>query len=169
MREVTMKLTKLGIIFFALSVFASPAWSLSSDKNKPVEVEADSFNLDDAKKITVYSGNVIITQGSMEIMANKVTIYGARGATDKVVATGHPVKFKQQPDGNQQLIRGEAKRFEYLVSKDTLILINQATLWQGGSTFASDRIVYDSKRSIVKAGDKKSGSKRVKITLQPTQ
>ncbi|MEH6504428.1 MAG: lipopolysaccharide transport periplasmic protein LptA [Cycloclasticus sp.] len=164
-----MKLNKMKIAFMALFLFSSPLWALSSDKQKPVEVEADSFNLDDAKKITVYSGNVIITQGSMEIMADKVTIHGARGTTEKVIATGHPVKFKQQPDGSQSPIRGEARRFEYLVSKDTLVLINQATLWQDGSTFASDRIVYDSKRSIVKAGDKETGGKRVKITLQPAQ
>ncbi|HIF17667.1 MAG TPA: lipopolysaccharide transport periplasmic protein LptA [Cycloclasticus sp.] len=166
-----MKLIKcnIALITLALMAFSSPIWALSSDKQKPVEVEADSFNLDDSKKITVYSGNVIITQGSMEIMADKVTIYGARGTTDKVIAIGKPVKFKQQPDGNQALTRGEAKRFEYLVSKDTLILVDKATLWQGGNTFSSDRIVYDSKRSIVKAGDKKSGSKRVKIILQPAK
>lgn len=150
-------------------VSSSPIWALSSDKQKPIEVEADSFNLDDAKKITVYSGNVIMTQGSMEIMADNVTIYDARGTTDKIIAIGKPVKFKQQPDDNQGLIRGEAKRFEYLVSKNTLVLINKATLWQSGNTFSSDRITYDSKHSIVKAGDKKSGSKRVKITLQPAK
>ncbi len=166
-----MQLTKLNIVFIVLTlmVSSSPIWALSSDKQKPIEVEADSFNLDDAKKITVYSGNVIMTQGSMEIMADNVTIYGARGTTDKIIAIGKPVKFKQQPDDNQGLIRGEAKRFEYLVSKNTLVLINKATLWQSGNTFSSDRITYDSKRSIVKAGDKKSGSKRVKITLQPAK
>jgi lipopolysaccharide export system protein LptA len=166
-----MQLTKLNIVFIVLTlmVSSSPIWALSSDKQKPIEVEADSFNLDDAKKITVYSGNVIMTQGSMEIMADNVTIYGARGTTDKIIAIGKPVKFKQQPDDNQGLIRGEAKRFEYLVSKNTLVLINKATLWQSGNTFSSDRITYDSKRSIVKAGDKKSDSKRVKITLQPAK
>lgn len=164
-----MKSNNAAITLIALCLFSSPLWALSSDKDKPVEVEADSFNLDDAKKVTIYSGNVIITQGSMEIMADKMTIYGARGTTDKVIATGNPVKFKQQPDGKQGLIRGEAQRFEYLVSKDTLVLINKATLWQNGSTFSSDRITYDSKRSIVKAGDKNSTSKRVKITLQPAK
>ena len=166
-----MKLINWKTVFFAfiLISLSTPLWALSSDKQKPVEVEADSFNLDDAKKITVYSGNVIITQGSMEIMAEKVTIYGARGTTDKVIAIGNPVKFKQQPDGSQGLIRGEANRFDYLVTRDTLILIDKATLWQDGSTFTSDRIEYDSKRSVIKAGDKKSGSKRVKITLEPAK
>ena len=164
-----MKSTNLTITFIALCVFSSPLWALSSDKDKPVEVEADSFNLDDAKKVTTYSGNVIITQGSMEIMADNMSIYSTRGATDKVIATGNPVKFKQQPDGKQGLIRGEAQRFEYLVSKSILVLTNKATLWQSGTTFSSDRITYDSKRSIVKAGDKSSASKRVKIILQPAK
>lgn len=166
-----MKSIKLKIAFITLALisFSAPLWALSTDKQKPVEVEADSFNLDDAKKVTVYSGNVIITQGSMEIMADKVTIYGVRGTTDKVIAVGNPVKFKQQPDAKQGLIRGEAKRFNYLVTKDTLVLLDKATLWQNGNTFASDRIEYDSKRSIVKAGDKKNGSTRVKITLEPAK
>lgn len=166
-----MKSINLNFAFITLTLMFSsaPLWALSSDKQKPVEVEADSFNLDDAKKVTVYSGNVIITQGSMEIMADKVTIYGVRGTTDKVIATGKPVKFKQQPDGDQGLIRGEANRFNYFVTKDTLVLIDKATLWQSGNTFESDQIEYDSKRSVVKAGDKKTGLKRVKITLEPAK
>ncbi|MBV1912057.1 MAG: lipopolysaccharide transport periplasmic protein LptA [Cycloclasticus sp.] len=160
---------KFAFITLTLMFSSAPLWALSSDKQKPVEVEADSFNLDDAKKVTVYSGNVIITQGSMKIMADKVTIYGVRGTTDKVIAIGKPVKFKQQPDGNQGLIRGEANRFNYFVTKDTLVLIDKATLWQNGNTFKSDQIEYDSKRSVVKAGDKKTGSKRVKITLEPAK
>jgi len=164
-----MTLTKFNILFFTLALFTSPLWALSSDKTKPVEVEADSFHLDDAKEVTIYSGNVIIIQGSMEILADEITVHGARGTTNKVVAVGNPVKFKQQPDGNQNLIRGEAKRFEYRVTRDILILTNNATLWQGGNTFSSNQIVYDSKRSIVKAGDKRSGSKRVKITLKPSK
>lgn len=164
-----MRLNKTYICLFILVLASPTAWALKSDKSKPVEVEADNFNLDETKQLTVYSGNVIITQGSMEIKANEVTIYGSRGNTDKVIAIGNPVKFKQQPDGKQGLIRGQAQRFEYLVNKDTLILINKATLWQTGNTFSSDRIIYDSKRSLVKAGDNTSGSKRVKITLQPAK
>ena len=83
-----MKSTKQTLLFLTLTLISvtTPLWALSTDKQKPVEVEADNFNLDDAKKITVYSGNVIITQGSMEIIADKVTIYGVRGTTDKVIA-----------------------------------------------------------------------------------
>lgn len=166
-----MKSIKSIFAFITLITFflSTSAWALSSDKNKPVEVEADSFNLDDAKKVTIYSGNVIITQGTMEIMADKVTIYGAQGNTEKVIAIGKPVKFKQQPDGKQGLIRGEANQFNYLVTKDTLVLLDKATLWQNGNTFSSDRIEYDSKRSVVKAGDKKTNSTRVKVTLEPAK
>ena len=159
----------LFILCLCLLFITSKSWALSSDKSKPVEVEADNFHLDDAKKVTIYTGDVIITQGSMVLEADKVTIYGKRGKTDKIIALGNPVKFKQQPDGNQKLIRGQAQRFEFLVPKDRLILLNKATLWQGQNTFKSDRIVYDSKRSIVKAGSKDSNSKRVKIILEPAK
>ena len=162
-----MKLNKSIFFLIFITIVSPNSLALNSDKNKPVEVEADNFNLDEKRQITTYTGNVVITQGSMEIKANIVTIYGSKGSTDKVIATGNPVKFKQQPDGNQGLIRGEAKQFDYLVTKDTLVLINKATLWQSGNIFSSDKIVYDSKHSIVKAGDNSSGSKRVKVTLQP--
>jgi len=164
-----MTLIKFNMLFFALALSSSPLWALTSDKTQPVEVAADSVHLDDAKEVTIYSGNVIITQGSLEILADEVTVHGARGTTNKIVAVGNPVKFKQRPDGEQDLIRGEGKRFEYRVAQDILVLTNNATLWQGGSTFSSNRIIYDSKRSTVKAGDKKSGSKRVKITLKPAK
>jgi lipopolysaccharide export system protein LptA len=48
-----------------------------------------------------------------------------------------------------------------------LILINEATVWQGNATYKSDLIEYDSKRSIVKAGEKSSDAKRVHVLLQP--
>jgi len=47
--------------------------------------------------------------------------------------------------------------------------LDKATLWQNGNTFSSDRIEYDSKRSVVKAGDKKTNSTRVKVTLEPAK
>jgi len=164
-----MTSNKLNIILFSLTLLSSPLWALSTDKEQPLEVEADNFHLDEAKQTTIYSGNVIITQGTMELLADKVTMYSLEGKTEKMIAIGKIVKFKQQPDGDQGIIHGEAKRFEYLVNKDVLVLTNKATLLQDGNTFASDRIVYDSKRSIVKAGDQKTGAKRVKIILQPAK
>lgn len=162
-----MLFNKVFIITFLLFACSFNSWALSTDKDQPVEVEADSFHLDDAKKITTYKGDVVVTQGSMEIKADTVTIYGREGTTDRVLAFGNPVKFKQQPDGNAQLTRGEGLKFEYLVTKDTLILTKNAVLWQGGNVLKSERIVYDSKRATVKAGEKSTNKGRVKVTLEP--
>jgi len=166
-----MTLTNFNILAFAftLTLLSSPLLALNSDKTQPLEIEADSFHLDDAKEVTVYSGNVIVTQGSIKILADKITIHGTRGTTNRVIAVGNPVKFKQQPNSEQALIRGEAKRLEYRVTTDTVVLTDNATLWQDGNTFSSNRIIYDSKRSIAKAGNKGSSSERVKITLKPAK
>jgi len=48
-----------------------------------------------------------------------------------------------------------------------LILKNQAVVWQGTGTYASDYIEYDIKTSLVKAGEKDSDDKRVRVVIKP--
>ena len=67
------------------------AWALSSDKDQPVLVEADSADIDDAKNMSVYSGNVEIQQGSLRILADKVTVYHEERKPQRIVAEGQPV------------------------------------------------------------------------------
>lgn len=40
---------------------------LSSDPDQPIEVEADSAELDDKERIAVYQGNVVVIQGSIRL------------------------------------------------------------------------------------------------------
>lgn len=162
-----MRFNKLLISLFCTLLWMTPSWALNSDKKQPIEIEADRFLLDDKKSITVYTGNVVVTQGSMQIQADEITIYGKLGKTEKIVATGTPVKFKQLPEGQNEPIRGESLRAEYMVNQDLLLLLNHATLWQNDNTFSSDRIQYDMPNAQVKAGAPGSGSKRVQVTLEP--
>lgn len=145
------------------------AWALQSDKTKPIEIEADRFLLDDKQNVTVYTGNVVVTQGSIRIQADEITIYGKLGKSEKIVATGNPVRFQQQPDNQDKPIRGESRQAEYFIADDRVVLINQATLWQNDNTFSSDRIEYDMPQARVKAGSPESGNRRVQVTLEPTK
>lgn len=164
-----MPFNKLIVLLLLWLAGTFPAWALNTDKNQPIEIEADHFLLDDKKNITVYTGNVIATQGSMQIRADEITIYGKLGKTEKIVATGTPVRFKQQPEGQSEPIRGESLRAEYLVSQESVLLLDKATLWQNDNTFSSDRIEYDIQQALVKAGSQSSGKKRVQVTLEPAK
>ena len=50
------------------------AWALPNDQQQPIRIQADDAQLDDKNGVATYTGDVIITQGSMKVTGNKVTI-----------------------------------------------------------------------------------------------
>ena len=164
-----------SLLLLALLMCTSHALALSTDKDQPIEVEADSMEIDEGKGITIYEGNVEIQQGSIRVKADKVTIYQNDDENDRIVADGNPVRFRQRPDGKQEDVKGNAKRVQYYLNSELLYLINDAELFPGdGHKLASDHITYDRVKAIMKAGAAvtKAGKKvktktRVRTTIAP--
>ena len=154
--------------FILIFGWASNVMALSSDAEQPIEVNADAVNIDESKDISVYTGNVIVTQGSLRITGDIMTIYGITSELDKIIVTGKPVKFRQRPDGKTQDVRGEGLELRYFAITEKIHLLNKAKLWQQGSTMRSAKIVYDTKKAVMTAGTKKGKSKgRVVTTIIP--
>lgn len=145
----------------------SPSWSLSSDKDQPMLISADSVDIDDAKGVSIYHGNVDIQQGSMRLLADQVTVRHAERKARRIEATGAPVRFSQKPDSGSEEIKATAQRMEYDIDSDEIVLIDQAEIRQGKDTFRSDRITYDRQRALVKAGASAKGKERVHVTITP--
>ena len=145
-----------------------PALALESDQQQPLSLEANAAEMDEGKRLSVYTGNVIVRQGSLEIRANEVTIHhGEDKRPELIIATGQPATYQQQVEGEQRPIQDEALRMEYHATKDEITLIDQAVVFQGTDTFRSDRIVYDRLNARVKAGTSAQGKERVKIHITP--
>jgi lipopolysaccharide export system protein LptA len=144
-------------------------WALESDPDQPISIDSNTATYDDVTATSTYTGNVISIQGSIRVNSDKLVVYFVEGEADKLVFTGDKAKFKQTPNEGAEDITGESLIGEYYPKKNLLILINEATVWQGNATYKSDLIEYDSKRSIVKAGEKSSDAKRVHVLLQPKQ
>lgn len=158
----------LSTLCCLLLMLAAPAaLALSTDKDQPIEIEADSVDIDEGKGISVYLGNVEINQGSMRLLADKVTVYQQRRKPTRFVAEGNPVRFRQLPDDSKVYNKARALRAEYEVHSEVITLINEAKLIQGKDTFASDRIVYDRVKAVVRGGAAAEGRQRVKIRIQP--
>ena len=67
----------------------APASALSTDREEPIEIEADSAEADDLKGITIYRGDVIITQGTLRITGSQVTIHYSKGNDfEKMITLG---------------------------------------------------------------------------------
>jgi len=147
-----------------------PLWAmaLSSDKQQPIHIEADSVVIDDAHGSAVYRGNVHFSQGSTHLEAQVVTVYSTdRQKVDKVVADGDPATFRQRPDNQDQDMRGQAGHIQYFAAAERVILEKDAHLWQGKNEFAGSRIEYDTAKQMVKALKSGDETGRVQVIIQP--
>lgn len=141
------------------------ASALKSDKDQPVYVEADGVDIDDRSGISIYKGNVVLTQGSIVIKADKVTVTQKANQTDHIEAVGNPVTFKQDTEGEKGAIKGRSKKTEYSANSEIIYMTGDAVLNQGKDTFKSDKITYDRARAVVKAGASAKGKERVRVTI----
>lgn len=156
------KIIKLSGLVWLIS---NAAFALSTDRNQPLNIEADSAKLDNLKGFTVYSGNVIVNQGTLQLFADKVTLtYNAEKQVQTIIAesNGQMVRFKQLLD-NKEEVRAQAKRMEYLAKDDILHLKQDAQVWKAKDTVSGQHIVYDSKRAQVMASEG-----RVKVIIEPS-
>lgn len=139
--------------------------ALQSDKDQPIYIEADAVDIDDRSGISTYRGNVELTQGSIVITADKVTVTQREEQNDQIEAVGKPVTFKQDTENGKGTIRGRARRAEYFANSEIVNMIGDAVLIQGKDSFKSDRIIYDRARAVVKAGASAKGKERVRVTI----
>jgi len=142
------------------------AAALSDDRNQPMYVEADRADIDDKRGVSVYRGNVKITQGTLQLTAAELTVHSKGGDIVKAIAVGQPATYRQRPDGKDQDVEAEALRMEYFAVEQKIILLDKAQVRQAGDTFSSDKIDYDIGNDTVKAGAG-SPSDRVRITILP--
>ncbi len=161
------------LILLLLTCLPPAALALEGDVDKPIEVEADSVEIDEentkGNSKSIYKGNVVLIQGSIRLTADKVTVLQYANKSDKIIAVGNPVNIIQKPGAGKKPIKGRSARIEYDVDSDMLYLIGNATLTQDKDTFKSDRIAYDRNKSLIKGGTSAQGKHRVRVTIKSTK
>jgi lipopolysaccharide export system protein LptA len=154
------------------AVGALPALALDTDSKQPMYIEADSATYDEGKGQTVYLGNVRFSQGSLESQSDKMVVYQKEGKTERIETFGKPTHVKQTPEAGKPPWQGIGLRGEFFPETSVLILYDKAMAWQGDKPESSDRVTserieYDSKKSVMKAGLPSNKGDRVHVTLQP--
>ena len=156
---------KLGLVV-ALALAPPLAAALPEDRNQPIQLEASRGQLDQKTGISVYEGNVVITQGSMRLTADTVTIYVKDNNFQRMEATGAPANLRYKPTADKPEIQGASQRVEYDVVGAKVIMSGGARLTQGQDVFTGDRVEYDLKGDVVRArGAGDNG--RIQFTIQP--
>jgi lipopolysaccharide export system protein LptA len=167
---------KRSIAILALLV-AAPAWGEKADRNKPTQIEANRMSADDAKRMNIFEGNVVLTKGTIAVRADRIVVRQDAEGFQLVTATGTPVRFKQKQDpkdGQKEglWMDGEAMRVEIDDRKQTLELFDKARINRGGDEVAGNYIFFDQRSEFYSVSSGKEGKDgqppgRVTAVIQP--
>jgi lipopolysaccharide export system protein LptA len=162
-------------IAVALSVLPSAALHAErADRNKPIHLEADRVTVDDAKQISTFTGNVVLTQGTMVLRGDKMEVRQDKDGFRQGTVWGNLAYFKQKREGVDELIEGWSERIEYDSRADKVQMFNRAMLKRGQDEVRGNYISYDANSEffqVVGGGTKsaaaKPGEGRVRAIMQP--
>lgn len=167
--------SRLTLAALLLAACAGTAVAERADRDKPIQLEAQKVTVDDAKKTQVLEGEVVLTQGTLVIQADRVIVvedqYGFQKGT-AFSGKGGLARFRQKKEGKDEYIEGEAERIEYNTRNDVAELFHRAWVKSGEDQMKGDYIWYDSisEKFLVTAGesrDPKAPPPRVRAVIQP--
>lgn len=159
---------KTFILFSLLLAVAAPTWAEKADKTKPVNIESDTARVDDARKVAIYEGHVVLSQGSLLITAERIDVRQDDQGFASGEATGKPVYFRQKLEGKNEFAEGWANRLEYDGRAEKLKLTGQARLKRGDDDLRGNLISYDAKSESFQAQGSIGGSPgRVRAVILP--
>ena len=168
----------LFVAGFVVMLSMQTANAERADREKPMHLEADRATVEDVNRkegsrISTFIGNVILTQGTLRILADKVVMKEDAQGFRHATATGNLVSFRQKRDGMDEYVEGWSEQAEYDSKTDKIELYRRARLKRGFDEVQGDYISYNMRNEFFQViGSKERGvesgpDKRVRITIQP--
>ena len=158
-----MRLVALSLMLLAAAL-PFDAIAKSSDRTQPMDVSSDRTDamLGDEGN-AVLTGNVVITQGTLQVGADRATIHRNAGEISQVVLTGAPATMKQVND-NGETMNAHAAQIVYTLNNDLIVLTGAVVIEQPRGTLRGETVKYDLKSGRLDGGG--DGS-RVKMRIMP--
>jgi lipopolysaccharide export system protein LptA len=156
----------IKVLLVLLCAPATLTYALPNDREQPIHITADKVLRDEKTGVTVYSGNVEMRQGSMEVEADTLTIYHPSDDAERIVAIGKPAKMRQQPEPDKGVVHAQANTIQYFRTEDRVHLQTQARIEQDGAVVNGDSIDYFISKEVIQAeADENSSDDKVIVVL----
>ncbi|MBY0266089.1 MAG: lipopolysaccharide transport periplasmic protein LptA [Burkholderiales bacterium] len=164
--------SRIAALLAACLILAAPvAFAEKADRDKPINIEADRVNVDDAKQIATFEGRVVLTQGTLIIRGDRMEVRQDQQGFKTGVAWGNLAYFRQKREGYDELIEGWAERIEYDSRADKVQMFNRASMKRGADEVRGNYISYDATTEFfqVTTSGAAAGSdnNRVRAVIQP--
>ena len=166
------------VSLYACLALLAPAHLWAQAAEPDTVILSDTFDYDDIKRQSIFSGNVILTRGNLNLHADKVQVNEEANGTQHAIATvkgNGRVRARQESPEKYEIIKGEGLRAEYNSATEELTLIGQATLTRTicGKTIDSiygERVIYNKKSDTYQAvggAQSADNQKRVRSVARP--
>ena len=153
-----------------------------ADRDKPTHIEADTLVHDDLKQLSIFTGNAVLTKGTLVLRGGRIEIReDEQGYQQGLVLPerGRRAFFRQKREGVNEFIEAEGQRIEYDGQLDRVTIIEQAEVRRfRGATLADQmngqRIVYENLTDVFSVdgqipGQASAPTGRVRATLVPRE
>jgi len=156
----------------ALAWYAPLARAERADRDKPTQIEADHMTSDEVRRVTIFEGNVVVTQGTITVRADRIVVRQDGDQLRHITATGNPVRFRERADaaGGKPgaWIEGQAKRVEIDERDEKVDLFDDAHVTRDGDEVRGEHIALDQRaESFSVSGGAEAPDGRVRAVIQP--
>jgi lipopolysaccharide export system protein LptA len=142
---------RAALLVAAVALASSATHAERADREKPINYSADTGDVNYQTKVGSLSGNVIITQGTMTIRADRIVFRQNADNSLSATAYGNPVSFRQKRDGYDEYFEGYAQRAEYDGTREHLELFDRALLKRGQDEIRSNYVSYNAATEVFRA------------------
>lgn len=168
LKVFTNRSRQVGLTVALLTV-SLPGWSLPEDREQPIHIESNRAERQERTGLTIYEGNVVITQGTIRLEADKVVVHSENNQAVRLEATGNPARYQQILEHGDPPVHARSLLIDYRMKEDKLILSRDAQLEQEGSTITGERIEYDLLEEIIRAQGDLEGRQRIHMVIPPAR
>ena len=160
----------------ALALTTPPAAAEKADRDKPTQLEANRMSADDARRTSIFEGNVVMTKGTITLRGERVVVRVDAEGFQHATVTGNPVRFRQKTDpapGRPGVwTEAEALRLEIDEKADKIELFEKARVTRDQDEVRGDYVMLDQRSDFLSVsaakGDKPGASEgRVRAVIQP--
>lgn len=171
--SIRMFLTGAAVCALALAGTA-PVQARQADLKEKISIESDSQMADMNSDHIVFTSNVVITQGSIRITADRVEVFrenASRSQHSRLLAVGgdgRPAVYEEILDDGTR-VHAQGRTLSYDITAKFILVEGGAYVRKHDNEIRSERITYDIGKSQMVATSGKSGSSRVHTVLIPEQ
>jgi lipopolysaccharide export system protein LptA len=163
----------INLIFIVLlTIFSRQCFAEQADHAQPIKLQSNQVIINDRQKISIFTGAVQLTQGTLKILGEKVVVSQDKQGFKRISISGERASFRQKREETNEYVEGFGERIEYNTNTEQLDLYTHARIKRNQDEIRGKHITYNIKTGIFQAKDNpektaNAAPQRVQVVLYP--